>query len=168
MNGSWFHIADIKLTFLYIITVTFLSDRKSVGRNDSHIFCARPCYFSLPGWCHWLAWQPHAPTCTHRIRHAQKRKPIVIPVPQSVASTVSLTMCAVAMKSALFWDIKISEFGKWVERHDGDYMAHMTSDDIKGDQKVAQPSCMHTTKSVALATRWWPSGWVRAQTLILF
>ena len=39
----------------------FLSDRKSVGRNESHISCARPCYFSLPGWRFWFAWQPRAP-----------------------------------------------------------------------------------------------------------
>ena len=44
----------------------------------------------------------------------------------------SLTTCAVAMKNALFRAIKISEFGKWVERHNGDHVNHVTSDDVTG------------------------------------
>ena len=58
------------------------------------------------------------------------------------------------MKNALFWAIKISEFGKCVKHHsnDADHVIHMTSDDITGDQKVAQPSLVHMTKSVALET----------------
>ena len=60
---------------------------------------------------------------------------------------------ALDMKNALFQALKISEFGKWVERHNGDHMIHMTSDDITGDRKVAQPSRVHVTKSVALATQ---------------
>ena len=66
-----------------------------------------------------------------------------------------LTTCAIAMKNALFRALKISEFGKWVERHNGDHVIHMTSDDVTGDRKVAQPSCVHATKSVAFATRCW-------------
>ena len=53
------------------------------------------------------------------------------------------------MKNALFRAIKISEFGKWVERHNGDHVNHVTSDDVTGDRKVAQPSRVHATKSVA-------------------
>ena len=34
------------------------------------------------------------------------------------------------MKSALFRTLKISEFGKWVERHNGDHVIHVTSDDV--------------------------------------
>ena len=77
----------------------------------------------------------------------------------SILATASLTTCAVAMKNALFQAIKISEFGKWVERHNGD---HVTSDDVTGDWKVAQSSHLHATESVALATRWCPPGWVKA------
>ena len=36
------------------------------------------------------------------------------------------------MKSALFRALKISEFGKWVERHNGDHVIHVTSDDVTG------------------------------------
>ena len=36
------------------------------------------------------------------------------------------------MKSALFGALKISEFGKWVERHNGDHVIHVTSDDVTG------------------------------------
>ena len=68
-------------------------------------------------------------------------------------------MCVVPMKNALFQALKISEFGKWVERHNDDYV---TSDDITGDRKVAQPSRVHATKSVALATRRCLPGWVKA------
>ena len=112
---------------LYILTATFLSDRKSVGRNDSHIFCARPCSFSLPGWRHV---SPGNHAHLHRRRHAQKCKYYTHCYP-SILATASLTTCAVAMKNALFQAIKISEFGKWVERHNGD---HVTSDDVTGDR----------------------------------
>ena len=59
------------MTYLYILTATFLSDRKLVGRNDSHIFCARPCHFSLPCWRHG---SPGNHVHLHRRRHAQKCK----------------------------------------------------------------------------------------------
>ena len=36
------------------------------------------------------------------------------------------------MKSALYRALKISEFGKWVERHNGDHVIHVTSDDVTG------------------------------------
>ena len=36
------------------------------------------------------------------------------------------------MKSALFRALKISEFGKWVELHNGDHVIHVTSDDVTG------------------------------------
>ena len=149
MNGSCFLIADIKLTCFYIITASFLSDRKSVGRNDSHIFCARPCNFSLPGWRHG---SPGNHAHLHRRWHAQKCKYHTHCYP-SIFATASLTTCAVAMKNALFQAIMISEFGKWVERHNGDYVIHVTPDDVTGDRKVAQPSHVHATESVALATR---------------
>ena len=80
----------------------------------------------------------------------------------SIFATASLTTCVVPMKNALIRAIKISEFGKWVERHNGGHVNHVTSDDVTGDRKVAQPSRVHATKSVALATRWCPSGWVKA------
>ena len=101
------------------------------------------------------------PTCTEgdMRRHANSI-PIVIPVLQSAALAASLTMCVVAMKNALFWAIKISEFGKWVVRHNGDNVIQVTSDDVTGDQKVAQPSRVHATKSVALATQWCLPEWV--------
>ena len=78
---------------------------------------------------------------------------ILIVIPASSPCAASLTTCAVAMKNALFRAIKISEFSKWVERHNGDHVNHVTSDDVTGDPKVAQPSRVHATKSVALATR---------------
>ena len=143
------------MTCLYILTATFLSDRKSVGRNDSHIFCERPsCHFSLPGWRHG---SPGNHAHLNRRRHVQICKYYTQCYP-SIFATASLTTCAVAMKNALFRAIKISEFGKWVDRHNGD---HVTSDYITGDRKVAQPSRVHATKSVALATRWCPPGWVK-------
>ena len=99
--NSWYQ-TDMSLYFNRYL----LFDRKSVGRNDSHIFCATPCYFSLPGWRHWVTWQPRAPAqkatrtemqivCTHCY--------------PSTSATVSLTTRLVAMKNALFWAIKISE-----------------------------------------------------------
>ena len=146
------------MTCLYILTATFLSDRKSVGRNDSHIFCLRPwCQFSLPGWHHG---SPGNHAHLHRRRHAQICKYYTHCYP-SIFATASLTTCAVAMKNALFRAIKISEFGKWVERHNDDHVNRVTADDVTGDRKVAQPSRMHATKSVALATRWCPPGWVK-------
>ena len=54
------------------------------------------------------------------------------------------------MKNALFRAIKISEFGKWVERHNGDHVIHVTSDDVTGDRKVAQPS-RNTVLSAAMS-----------------
>ena len=51
------------------------------------------------------------------------------------------------MKNALFQAIKISGFGKWVEHHNGDHMIHVTSDDVRGDRKVAQPSHVHATEA---------------------
>ena len=39
------------------------------------------------------------------------------------------------MKNALFRAIKISEFGKWVERHNGD---HVTSDDVTGGTTITR------------------------------
>ena len=77
-------------------------------------------------------------------------------------SAASLTTSAVAMKNALFWAIKISEFGEWIERHNGDHVINVAFDDVTGDRKVAQPSRVHATESVALATRWRPSGWVKS------
>ena len=149
----------MKLTCLYILTVTFLSDRKSVGRNDSHIFCARPsCHFSLPGWRHG---SPGNHAHLNRRLDVQICKYYTHCYP-SIFATASLTTCAVAMKNALFRAIKISEFGKWVDRHNGDHVNHVTSDYVTGDRKVAQPSRVHATKSVALATRWCPPGWVKA------
>ena len=126
-----FGIAYIKLTCLYILTITFLSDRKSVGRNDSHIFCARPCHFSLRGWRHG---SPGKHAHLHRRRHAQKCKYHTHCCP-SIFATASLTTWAVDMKNALFVAIKISKFGKWVERHNGDHLIHVTSDDVTGDRK---------------------------------
>ena len=41
------------------------------------------------------------------------------------------------MKNALFQAIKIFEFNKWVERHNGDHVIHVASDDVTGDRKVA-------------------------------
>ena len=146
----------------YQIDMSLYSNRylfvRSVGRNDSHIFCARPCHFSLPGWRHG---SPGNHAHLHRRRHVQICKYYTHCYP-SIFATASLTTCAVAMKNVLFRPIKISEFGKWVERHNGDHVNHVTSDDVTGDQKVAQPSRVHATKSVALATRWCPPGWVKA------
>ena len=76
----------------------------------------------------------------------------------STLATASLTTCAVAIENALFWAVKISKCGKWVARHDGDHVIHVTSDDFTGDRKVAQPSCVQATKIVTLPTRWWSSG----------
>ena len=94
-----------------------------MGKNDSHIFCARPCHFSLPGWRHG---SPGNHAHLHRRRHAQICKYYTHCYPSIFAS---LTTCAVAMKNALFRALKISEFGKWVERHNGD---HVISDDVTG------------------------------------
>ena len=66
------------------------------------------------------------------------------------------------MENALFRALKIYEFGKWVERHNDDHVIHVTSDDVIGDRKVAQPSRVHATKSVALATLRCLPGWVKA------
>ena len=130
------------------------------GHVNSHIFCTRPCYFSIPSWRHWFAWQPCAPA--QKVTHAETQiVSIVIPVPQSVPQSV-------AMKNTLFRAIKISEFVKWVERHNNDHVIHMTSHDVTGDPKVAQPSYLHAMKIIALATRWCRSGWVKAQTPISF
>ena len=62
---------------------------------------------------------------------------ILIVIPAYSPCAASLTTCAVAMKNALFRAIKISEFGKWVERHNGDHVNHVTSDDVTADPKVA-------------------------------
>ena len=90
------------------------------------------------------------PCTLHRRRHAKKCKYYTHCYP-SIFATASLATPAVAMKNALLRaiNLKISEFGKRIECHNGD---HVTSDDVTGDRKVAQPSRMHATKSVALAT----------------
>ena len=63
---------------------------------------------------------------------------------------------AVAIKNALFWSIKISEFGKWVERHNGDHVIHMTSDDITADRKGAQPSRVRACDGKRrIGNTWW-------------
>ena len=50
-------------------------------------------------------------------------------------------------ENALFRAIKISEFGKLVVCHNGDHVIFVTSDDVTGDGKVAQPSRVHATTS---------------------
>ena len=39
------------------------------------------------------------------------------------------------MKSALFRALKISEFGRWFELHNGGHVIHVTSDDVTGAQR---------------------------------
>ena len=139
----------------YILTATFLSDRKSVATY----FVQDHVIFRFPADA--MVRLATTRTCTEddMLRNANINYTHCYP---SIFATASLTTCAVAMKNALFQAIKISEFGKWVERHDGDHMIHVTSDDVTGDRRVAQPSHVHATESVALATRWCPPGWVKA------
>ena len=140
----------------------YLFVRSKIGGQkwQPHILCKTMSFFAsrlTP----WFAWQPRAPAQKTTCAEMQ----IVTYCYPSTVATGSLTTCAVAMKNALFRVIKIFEFGKWVEHHNGDHVIHVTSDDITGDRKVAQPSPwsrVHATNSVALATRWCPPGWVKA------
>ena len=75
----------------------------------------------------------------HRRRHAQICKYCTHCYP-SIFATASLTTCVVAMKNALFRAIKISEFGKWVERHNVDHVNHVTSDDVTGGTTITRAS----------------------------
>ena len=148
--NSWYQI-DISL---YSNRYLFVRSKIGGQKWQPHILCQTMSFFAsrlTP----WFAWQPR--TCTED--DAQKCKYYTHCYP-SIFATASLTTCVVAMKNALFWAIKISEFGKWVERHNGDHVIHVTSDDVTGDPKLAQLSHVHATKSVALATRWCPPGWV--------
>ena len=138
----------------------YLFVRSKIGGQkwQPHILCKTMSFFTsrlTP----WFAWQPRAPA--QKTTRAEMQISCTHYYP-SIFATASLTTCAVAMKNALFRAIKISEFGKWVERHNDDHVIHVTSDDVMGDRKVAQPSRLHATKSVALATRWCPPGWVKA------
>ena len=159
VNRSCFWIAYIKLTCLYILIITFLSDRKSVGRNDSHIFCARPCHFSLRGWRHG---SPGNHAHLHRRRHVQKCKYHTHCCP-SIFATASLTTWAVAMKKRFLNSVNELSFIMVITWFMWLLMTSWVIESV--DRKVAQPSPwsrVHATKRVALATWWCPLGWVKA------
>ena len=52
------------------------------------------------------------------------------------------------MKSALFRALKISEFGKWVERHNGDDVIHVASADVTGARERQHGDVHRDEKSV--------------------
>ena len=97
----------------------------------------------------WFAWQARAPA--QKTTHAEMQ--ILYPLLSQYLRHSVLNNVRGRYENALFRVIKISEFGKWVERHNGDHVIHVTSDDVAGDRNVAQPSRVHATKSVALATQ---------------
>ena len=76
----------------------------------------------------WFAWQPRKPAQKTTHAEMQKLYPLL--------SQYLRHRGAAAIKNALFRAIKISEFGI-VERHNGDHVIHVTSDDVTGDGKVA-------------------------------
>ena len=125
MLGIDFSCGTYQITYEHImVTVTSLLDRKSVGRNDSHIFCARPCYFSLPGWRHWFTWQPRAPA--KKATNAEMPNSMYPLLFQYLSHSVLNNVRGryekcIVLGNKDFW------IGKWVERHNGDHVIHVTS-----------------------------------------
>ena len=122
--NSWYQI-DMSL---YSNRYLFVRSKIGGQKWQPHILCKTMSFFAsrlTP----WFAWQPRAPAQNRR-RHPQICKYYTHCYPSifSTAHSVLNNVCGVAMKNALFRAIKISEFGKWVERHNGD---HMTSRVIK-------------------------------------
>ena len=136
--------------FSYVVSHELCFKITSVAKNltiQKSPFCRRECGHVCQT----------SPFSNKLLVHNQR----VNPVHSGINSVLKATFL-VAMKNSLFRAIQMSEFGKWVKRHNGYHMIYVTSDDITGDRKVAQPSRMNATKSVALATWWCPSGWVKA------